>query len=1054
VVTLIDEFIAKQLLERSSTRGTILFVHDRIRDAFYHQITETKRRKIHLQIARTIEGMNDNLDEIVFDLANHYAEGGDQKKTLQFMLPAADKARKSYANEEAIKYYKIVINILESKKLPSTRWFQAKENLAEVYLTVGKFEEAITISEQLLPMATNALAKARIYKKIGAAFFKKGDWFQCEANLAKGLELLGIKIPRNNFEVTASSIIELAKHLLFGFFPGLFVQERPQPVKDEDKEIILIYITLNWMYIVSDVGKLPCNVLRMLNISQKRIGKSIELGMSIVAYAGACMAIPLFKRAFNFHHKALSIRKELEDEWGVAQSLQMLGFNYCWAGNNDESVKHFVQAETIFQKLGDMWELGTTYDGLGYSYFCNSDYHNSMKIVNQYLEISRKLKNAYGISGALSDLAGRYIEKGDFRKAQELLTEAQKISKENSVWYTYCYSLFHIGYLELERNNYHCAIESLEQAKKVCQENNLLKPCIVNLFSFLADAWIKRLRERYSNMNIHIPKHEVKRVFLLCRDAIRETKSWPNHYGGALRAMANYYWLTRINHQAEKYFLKSIEHDHKINRKYELAKDYLEYGNFLDSLKKTTEARENWRRAHEIFESIGAAGYTQKTAVLLKDNQRKVVFFDELTAKDRLKIERRMNTVLTTSRYISSTLDIDELLERIMEICIEVVGAEKGILFLYPEGNDNLVIAVSKNLSNQEIENKSAFSTGIVTKVAHEKTPLILSDASTDKEMKAQWSVIINKIRSVVCAPIVNKGEILGVIYLENNQVSGLFSEEDLEVLTLISNQAGISIENARLYGKLKLYSQEIEKSRDEITEWNRTLEKRVAERTQQLETANRELKEYAATVEELSVMRERNRIAREVHDTLGQTLSILANLLQSSISSWKTNPQKAEKNLTEANSIVKQGLIELRWSITELMHDKVDSEKFIATLQRLFREYDTLGVKVDFSFDELDISLSPRYLKVLYRICQEALTNSLKHGKATEVNIILRLTNRKLKLFIFDNGIGCDTIDLSKGFGLMGMKQRIEELKGKASFGSNGEQGFNINVEIPLVEL
>jgi predicted ATPase len=190
VVTLIDEFIAKQLLERSLTKGKVLFVHDRIRDVFYHKLPDTQKRKIHLQIAAAIERNSNHWDDMIFDLAHHYAAGGDQEKTLQFMLPAAEKARKSYANEAAAKYYKEVINILKHKKLRDSQWFQANENLVEVYLTVGKNDDAIAIAEQLLPLATNALTKARIYKKMGTAFLKKGDWIKCEDSLAQSLELL------------------------------------------------------------------------------------------------------------------------------------------------------------------------------------------------------------------------------------------------------------------------------------------------------------------------------------------------------------------------------------------------------------------------------------------------------------------------------------------------------------------------------------------------------------------------------------------------------------------------------------------------------------------------------------------------------------------------------------------------------------------------------------------------------------------------------------------------------------------------------------------------
>jgi signal transduction histidine kinase len=88
-------------------------------------------------------------------------------------------------------------------------------------------------------------------------------------------------------------------------------------------------------------------------------------------------------------------------------------------------------------------------------------------------------------------------------------------------------------------------------------------------------------------------------------------------------------------------------------------------------------------------------------------------------------------------------------------------------------------------------------------------------------------------------------------------------------------------------------------------------------------------------------------------------------------------------------------------------------------------------------------------YSKVIFRVCQEALTNSLRHGKAKNVNIILRSSGNKLSLFIFDDGCGCSQI--KKGFGLSGMEQRVKDLGGTLVFGSDGESGFNIRMEIPL---
>ncbi|MHB8126153.1 MAG: protein kinase domain-containing protein [Desulfitobacteriaceae bacterium] len=110
VVGTVDEAIAMQLLEKSSGKGRLLFAHDRIRDAFYYMTDKEERRRAHLKIARAIEEMfKDNIDKAVFELAHHYVEAGDRGKILEYVRTAGDKAKLSYANEEAVRYYRIAV---------------------------------------------------------------------------------------------------------------------------------------------------------------------------------------------------------------------------------------------------------------------------------------------------------------------------------------------------------------------------------------------------------------------------------------------------------------------------------------------------------------------------------------------------------------------------------------------------------------------------------------------------------------------------------------------------------------------------------------------------------------------------------------------------------------------------------------------------------------------------------------------------------------------------------------------------------------------------------
>lgn len=218
-----------------------------------------------------------------------------------------------------------------------------------------------------------------------------------------------------------------------------------------------------------------------------------------------------------------------------------------------------------------------------------------------------------------------------------------------------------------------------------------------------------------------------------------------------------------------------------------------------------------------------------------------------------------------------------------------------------------------------------------------------------------------------------------------------------------------------------------------------------------ELKSANEKLKEYASTVEEIAVLRERNRLARDVHDTLGQTLSILMTLLQLSLVSCKNNIKETEENLKNAIKITRQGLNEVRRSISGLVSQKLEEENLFDVLEKLINEFECSGMKVELSVNKFDITISTEHTEAIYRICQEALTNSLKHGKATKVTIIIKFTDSSIKLFYFDNGIGCNGKFEGKGFGLLGMKQRVEKLKGVIKFGSGDQKGFNIHVELPI---
>lgn len=211
------------------------------------------------------------------------------------------------------------------------------------------------------------------------------------------------------------------------------------------------------------------------------------------------------------------------------------------------------------------------------------------------------------------------------------------------------------------------------------------------------------------------------------------------------------------------------------------------------------------------------------------------------------------------------------------------------------------------------------------------------------------------------------------------------------------------------------------------------------------LHQMNEQLTEYAATVEELAVTKERNRFARDVHDTLGQTMTLLVTILELCALNFEINPDKTKKKLDQAVEIAKGGLKDIRSSVIGLTSWTLDS------INNLVAEFKRSGMNVKFDVEGLEKNIHPKYTAIIYRVCQEALTNALRHGKAKNVTIILKISIADISLHIHDDGYGCD--DIIKGFGLMGMEERVKMLNGKVEYFSDINNGFRIEVLIPLIK-
>ena len=160
----------------------------------------------------------------------------------------------------------------------------------------------------------------------------------------------------------------------------------------------------------------------------------------------------------------------------------------------------------------------------------------------------------------------------------------------------------------------------------------------------------------------------------------------------------------------------------------------------------------------------------------------------------------RLAFLYRISGTFNSSLDLDQVLNNVMDEVIAATQAERGFLVLR-EPDGSLVFRAARGLDQQTIEDPAfQVSRGVVERVASEGTPQLTSDAQRDQWLSARQSVVILGLRSILCVPLQFKGNIIGVIYVDNRLQIGLFTSADLELLTAIAASAAVAIENARLY--------------------------------------------------------------------------------------------------------------------------------------------------------------------------------------------------------------------------------------------------------------
>jgi signal transduction histidine kinase len=219
----------------------------------------------------------------------------------------------------------------------------------------------------------------------------------------------------------------------------------------------------------------------------------------------------------------------------------------------------------------------------------------------------------------------------------------------------------------------------------------------------------------------------------------------------------------------------------------------------------------------------------------------------------------------------------------------------------------------------------------------------------------------------------------------------------------------------------------------------------------EELRTAHQQLQEYAAQAQQLAVSEERNRLSRELHDSLGHRLTVAVVQLEGAQRLIPTDPERAARMIGTMREQMKEALGDLRRTLAALrapIEDNLPLEQSLTRLAQTFQEGTGLAVQLTLS-PELP-SLPPAHRLALYRAAQESLTNAQRHAHARQVWLRLSADNGRVMLTADDDGQGLPA-DLNGGFGLKGLQERAAQLGGELQLGSGPHGGAQVQFSLPI---
>lgn len=981
LISAIDEARRRKIVWGRATEGRYRFVHDKLRETLLEMLPHGERRRLHREAARHLEADGEGH---AFDLAYHLDAAGEPERALPYALKAAEQARAQHALELAENQYEVARRGADDVDDDVRR--AIAEGLGDVLMLRGRYEEAARWLSEAASLTESEFDRATVEAKLSELAFKRGDLDASREAGEGALRRLGHRVPRRPFAYLVAAVREILVQALHTALPRLFCGRRSLEGAEAERLAIRLYSRLAHVYWFR-LGSVPTlwTHLREMNLAE-RYPPTPELAQAYSEHAPVMTLLAYYSRGTAYAERSYEIRRRLDDVWGQGQSLNFWGVVLYGASRYAECTEKCRQAKRLLERTGDRWELNIARVHLAFALYRLGDLEAALQEARSVHSAGLDIGDpqASGLGAEIwAKATGGNIPEGLVRT--ELDRDTRDTQLRNEVLQTEALRL-------LAKGRPGDAAQTLEEACRLAGNAGIRNEYVVAARPWLATA-LRLQAEETSPLDPRGRKTLLRKARHAARKAHRIARLYRNSLPHALRERALLDAMRGRDRRARRWIDSSLRIAEQQGARAEYTRSLLARGRI--------GVDRGWPGASDDI----AAGETKLAALEISGGT------DDRDVEDSeatLSLIDRFATILDAGRRIATALSPEDVYAETRKAAVQLLRGERCAILRVEEGPDGRI-----DLTTVSGELETAYSESLVRRAVDTRRPVTYSE---EDENDSTESIELKRIRSGLAAPIPVRGRVAACLCVTHQQVGALFGEAEEGIAAFVGTLAGAALENAEGFA--------------EVQALTRTLERRVADRTAELERSNLALKDaYERERDVVRKLQELDELKSDFLSTVSHELrtplTAIGGFGQTLLAHWGRMADDTKLNLA---SRISENADELDTLIGELLdfsrlergHLKIELEPcdLREGVDRVVSKLETVLARYDIGVDVPEGTLAMADGNACGRVLENLLTNAAKFSSpGSPIFISASEADEEVVLSVTDRGIGMPPEEVERVF-------------------------------------